>query len=192
MVLLSTCSADRMVPFSSCQQLQVAFRIGDHGLDPAHCLTGVEIELGFGKRHENVIVVVQRVADVEAAHHVIGLDARRGAEGRDIALWCNECDVAAQPNAQPPRQAIADDDVLAGEIFQCVGRQLLDQHRHVGEVGSTDAAHRHAGIGAVLAGHHLAVHYGRGAHHARHGADARCDGVIVGQVAHLRLDRDVA
>src|SRR5207248_561650 len=108
-------------------------------------------ELRLFQRHENIVAVIQRVADAEERDHMISLDPGRGAERRDIAPGRDQGDVAARLDAQFGGEARTyDNRILTAESGQRTGTQFFGD-RSFGEIALAQSAHNHTGIGTVLA-----------------------------------------
>ena len=115
--------------------------LDDH-LEHVHGIALVEEALRLGQRHEDHAAVELGHAHLVERSDLVGLDARRGAEGRRGAPRRHQGDAVADVDAQELREAHADGDaVLAVEAVQSTGTDVLGDQRQRLQALLAQAAH---------------------------------------------------
>ena len=123
--------------------------IVDEDLDRLRRVLHVEIELRLGERHVDDEASYSDMPTSKIADDRIGLDARRRAERRDVAVRRDQGDRVAERQAEILGQARADRDALAGSKPTSVPCLMLSATSvELAEVVAADAAHQRAGAGA--------------------------------------------
>ena len=198
MTLRSTCSAEKKVSLR-CRQSEMktwprgrdldrlaqrvdVVGIVDEDLDRLRAAFHVEVELRLGERHEDDGGVELRHADLEDGDDRIGLDARRRAERRHVAVRRDQRDHVAEHEAEIVRPCAGRWRRLR-RLVEADERALLDvagDDGELAEIVAADAAHQRAGPCPDRArGQHLPVDQRDRVFDAGNAVDALGDRCIV-------------
>jgi hypothetical protein len=156
---------------------------------------GVEEQLRLLQGHEDQQGIIFRHADLVDGGDRIGFDARRGADGRHIAIGRNQRDQIAELQAEIFGHARADGHAFGGvKIVERALPQIAGDKGHLGEVGSAHALdHGASAPGAAWPlRHHLALDHWDGELDAVDLIDAISNRSIVVKLAVDRMQDDMA